>query len=357
MKALYITSVEPFSGKTALCLALGTEFQARGHELAFLKPLSTQPWRSPQGELADEDAVFVSEILGLDQDPDELSPVIVTPERLRQRLSEPDEDGLLDTVTRAAETAAQKSDILLLEGGGSLREGYAMGLSNLRVAQTLGAPVLVMVKYRGEMEAVDDALTAEFRLEDQLLGVIFNQVPQEKTGFIDEYAGPFLQRRGIQVLGALRTMPRLSALSVDELIDLLEAQVLTEGVATDRLADTFTVGAMNAEAALSRFRRQRNKAVITGGDRTDIQLAALETSTVALILTGNLQPSPLILEQAEALGVPVLLVETNTMETVERIERNYGKTRLGQREKLETFTELVKERVDMQPILAALDLA
>ena len=36
------------------------------------------------------------------------------------------------------------------------------------------------------------------------------------------------------------------------------------------------VGAMSVESALSYFRRKPNKAVITGGDRADIQLAALE---------------------------------------------------------------------------------
>ncbi len=114
---------------------------------------------------------------------------------------------------------------------------------------------------------------------------------------------------------------------------------------------------MNAEAALSRFRRQQNKAVITGGDRTDIQLAALETSTVVLILTGNLHPSPLILNQAENLGVPVLLVETNTMPTVERIERAYGKTRLGHTEKLDAFQKLVEENVRLEPVYQVLSVS
>jgi len=76
---------------------------------------------------------------------------------------------------------------------------------------------------------------------------------------------------------------------------------------------------MTAEAALSRFRKQINKAVITGGDRTDIQLAALETSTTCLILTGNLHPSPLIVKQAEEFGVAILLVPLNTIETVETV--------------------------------------
>jgi BioD-like phosphotransacetylase family protein len=146
-------------------------------------------------------------------------------------------------------------------------------------------------------------------------------------------------------------------LSLGELSELLGATVLTKEFDPQRLAQAFTVGAMTLEAALSRFRRQQDKVVITGGDRADIQLAALETSTVALILTGNLHPSPLVLQQAETLGVPVLLVPSNTMETVEKIERTYGKTRLGQPEKLEAFMELMAAHVDTAAILRAIGLS
>jgi hypothetical protein len=137
---------------------------------------------------------------------------------------------------------------------------------------------------------------------------------------------------------------------------LLQAEVLTKEMDPNQLVETFTVGAMTAEAALSRFRRYQNKAVITGGDRTDIQLAALETSTVVLILTGNLRPSPLIIQQAEMLDVPILLVKDNTMETVNSIERVYGKTRLGQPEKLDAFMQLMAENVDMKSLFKACGL-
>ena len=116
------------------------------------------------------------------------------------------------------------------------------------------------------------------------------------------------------------------------------------------------MGAMTLDAALSRFRRQQNKAVITGGDRSDIQLAALETSTVVLILTGNLQPSPVVLHQADSVGVPVLLVKGNTMQTVEAIERAYGKTRLGQPEKMNTFMQLMQENVALEKIYQILEV-
>ena len=225
-----------------------------------------------------------------------------------------------------------------------------MGLSNLRVAEMLGSPALVIVPYMGEMRLVDDVLTAQFRLGELLCGVILNRVPEEGNEFIQDYARPYLEQQGIRVLGTLPSVPRLSALSIGELVDLLNAEILTQHVDPNALVETFTVGAMTADAALSRFRRYQHKAVITGGDRTDIQLAALETSTVALILTGNLHPSPLIIQQAETLKVPILLVKDNTMETIDSIEHAHGKTRLGQPEKIETFVHLMMDNIDIQAL-------
>ena len=148
----------------------------------------------------------------------------------------------------------------------------------------------------------------------------------------------------------------MEALTVAELVEVLEPEVLTEHIDPAALVETLTVGAMTAEAALSRFRKQTNKAVVTGGDRVDVQLAALETSTICLILTGNLRPSPLVIKQADEFGVAVLLVRTNTIETVEAIERIFGKTRLGQTVKLQQFETLLAKHVDLDRLYQALEL-
>jgi BioD-like phosphotransacetylase family protein len=104
---------------------------------------------------------------------------------------------------------------------------------------------------------------------------------------------------------------------------------------------------MSVEQALPRIRRiPHPKAVITGGDRADIQWAALETGSECILLTGYLRPQPELLRRAEEQGVVVLLTHHNTMETVEAIERVFGKTRLGQPEKLARFEALMAEHFD-----------
>lgn len=356
MNALYVTSVVSHSGKTAVCLALARHFQSRGKVVGYLKPLSTQPWMAA-GKVADEDAAFVRDTLGLAADPTSLSPVVITRDFLRTHLRGTAAGvDLMARIEMAYAAAREGKDIVLLEGGASLREGYAVGLATPAVAKRLGAPVLAVVRYYGEMRVIDDALTARFRLNDQLAGVILNHVPEEAEPFVRDVARPYLERQDVAIFGALPQVPELAAMSVDELVGVLGAEVLTEHTRRDALVEAFTVGAMTAEAALTRFRQQPNKAVVTGGDRTDIQLAALETSTVALVLTGNLRPSPVVLKQADDLGVAVLLVRTNTIETVEAIDRVFGKTRLGQAEKLRRFEDLFARHVDLPRLSESLGI-
>jgi len=355
MKSLYITSVDRYSGKTAVCLALGKYFQANGYKIGYLKPLSLRPWRV-SGKIADEDAGFVKDVLGLDAEPWELSPVVVTTDVLCAHLKGNGEVDLKERVQAACKAAGEGKDILLLEGGGSLREGYVMGLPTPDVAACLSSRALVIVKYRDEVRLMDDALAAHFRLGEAMCSLIINRVPADALDFVTDYARPYLENHGIRVCGILPEVRGLAALTVDELIDVLDAKVLTECKTSEAMIETLTVGAMSAEFALRRMRKHRNKVVITGGDRTDIQLAALETSTTCIVLTGNLRPSPLIIKQADELGVPVLLVRDNTMEAVEAIEHIFGKTRLGQSAKLEQFQKLLNEHVDLDILSTCLGI-
>jgi hypothetical protein len=355
MKALYITSIEDFSGKTAICLGIGKRLQAEGYRVGYLKPVSYEA-TTMGGLIVDEDVTFVKNVLALEASARDLSPVVVTPSLLPQCLGEENDCGLIEMIRDAANKASLGKDVLLLEGGGSLRMGYALGLSTPVVAETLDAQVLAVVRYQGRIRLLDDALAAQFRLGNRLLGVILNRLPKEELGFIENEAIPFLEGCGIPVLGTLVERTQLAALTVGEIIEVLEAKVLTDSVNPDLLVKQLMVGAMGAQEALSRFRVQQEKAVITGGDRTDVQLAALETSTSCLILTGNLRPSAKVIERANEVGIAVLLVPTNTLETVEQLERIFGKTRLGQAEKLARFEALMAEYVDFKRLFGLLEL-
>jgi hypothetical protein len=353
MKSLYITSVEKYSGKTALCLALGKIYQERGLKVGYLKPFSLHPWRIGD-KIADEDAAFVIDILGINAKPWEMAPVVLTSEMLRDYLTAKEAVDYMPQVIEAAKSLEDRKDFLLLEGGGSLREGYVIDLPTPDVARELGSAIIVVVKYTDDITLLDDVLVAKLRLPNSLTGVVINRVPKHALSFVNNLAVPFLEKKGVPVLGVLPDDDALAALSVGEIVDVLDAEVLTSCYDPEALVEALMVGAMTEDSALRRFRKQPNKAVITGGDRTDIQLAAMETSTTCLILTGNLHPSNLIIKQAENMCVPILLVPSNTMETIEALDRVFGKTRLGQKEKLDKFMSFVKDNFDLNRLDKAL---
>jgi BioD-like phosphotransacetylase family protein len=349
MKALYVTSLHTFGGKTAVCLALGRHLQQEGYQVGYFKPLSTQPWEPIPGRVVDEDADFVRRVLGLKEPAEDLVGVVVTLSLLKNVRDDADSCHLRPRVEAAYQRIASGKDVMLLEGGASLREGYSVGLGTPDVADALDASALAIIRFHNELTLMDDCLVAHLRLGERVLGVLINAVPDRAQEFASQVARPYLEERGIPVLGILPHLAQLQAISVGELADVLDGEFLTLPEKRDVLIEHLMVGAMSVDRALPRIRGvPGTKAMITGGDRADMQLVALETAINCMILTGHLRPVPEVLRRAEETGVPVLLVRGNTMQTVEAIERVFGKTRLGQAVKLEQFETLLAEHFDFE---------
>jgi BioD-like phosphotransacetylase family protein len=216
--------------------------------------------------------------------------------------------------------------------------------------------VLAVVKFEGDINVVDDALSAQAWLGDQLIGVVINNVPAESLRFAREVATPALERRRVNVFGVLPEETRLLATSIGAIADAADGQFLCHADKRDGLVENLTVGAMGVEEARARLSRISNKALITGGDRTDMIAVALDTSVRLIILTGNLMPKPDIFRRAADMGVPVVLVPFDTLQTVERIGRLFGKGRLAHREKLVRFKALLAEHFDVKRLYERIGL-
>jgi BioD-like phosphotransacetylase family protein len=319
-----------------------------------MKPVSTGV-RLAAG-LVDEDAEFFRQTFGLEDAPEDMVPVSIAPHTVEAILRGEEEADFVERLRTAYERIARDRDVIVLEGGANLREGYLVGLPTPEVANLLGARELVVIKYEDDLQMLDDALTSRKRLGDSLIGLVLNAIPRQKMPFVQEVVKPYLENQGLPVLAVLPQERLLLSISVGELAEFLSGRVLCCADKVDELVEHLMVGAMSVDSALTYFRRRPNKAVITGGDRPDIQLAALETSTKCLILTGNLQPSPIILGRAEEVGVPMILVRQDTLSAVEVIERFFGKTRFHQEKKLLRFEEMLADRFDFEFLYSELGL-
>jgi BioD-like phosphotransacetylase family protein len=335
---LYITSTQDFSGKSAVCVTLMHRMQKDGFRVGYLKPFSSAARVLAESSI-DADARFVKEMFNLTESLETLAPVVITSQRMSKILAEGGAN-YSDTVKKAAETVSQGKDIVLMEGSDNFREGYLVNLSLNEVADLVDAKVITVVGYQNSLQVVDDILTAVTRLKERLLGVIINSVPTERLGYIRELVIPYLRQQGINLLAALPYQQMLHSISVGEISEVLGAELLCYG-SPDELVENLSIAAMDIEQALTHFRQATNKAVIVGGDRPDIQLAALETSTKALILTGHSRPNPMIAARAEDRGIAIILSHYDTLTTIEKVEQFFGKTRFHHMEKVTYFERLL----------------
>ncbi|MEE8391137.1 MAG: AAA family ATPase, partial [Anaerolineae bacterium] len=247
MKALYITSMHRFSGKTAVCLALGRRLQKEGYKVGYFKPVSVHPWEPIPGETHDEDADFVRRTLGLEESPQDLVGVVLTPALVQEMRYGCSDHDLVPDIEAAYRRVASDKDIVLLEGGASLREGVSLGVGPVRVASALDVPALVMVRFRNYVSMADACVTAQLQFEERLIGALINAVPDEVLRTMRQVYCPCLEERGVSVLGVLPLREQLQAISVGELAEVLNGEFLVLPEKKDVLIEHLVVGAMSAE--------------------------------------------------------------------------------------------------------------
>jgi BioD-like phosphotransacetylase family protein len=205
--------------------------------------------------------------------------------------------------------------------------------------------------------SVDGCLRAKDQLGDLLAGVVFNRLKPRRKEYVERTIAPYLESRGIPVLGIIAEDPVLGAVPVRAIAESLGAKILCCEDKLDELVERLMIGAMNMDTAIRHFRRTPNKAVITGGDRADIQLAALETSTKCLILTGDLYPNDVILGRAQEKNVPVLVVRSDTLQAVEQCESLFGHLSLNSLQKIHRVSEVVDTEFSFSRLYKALGLS
>ena len=77
------------------------------------------------------------------------------------------------------------------------------------------------------------------------------------------------------------------AITVGELAEAIGGKIISHPEKSSELVENYMLGAMVVDSGLDYFNRKKNKAAIIRQERLDMQLAALETSTTCLVLSGG----------------------------------------------------------------------
>ena len=354
MKAIYLASCTPYVGKNVVCVGLVHCLRNLGRTVGYFKPYGPFAVDHEDAWL-DPDALFFKKALDLPDAVEDICPVVLTPQASSDMLRGADLNAR-ERILAAFERVAAGKDAVVCAGMSGLASGLAAGFPMPEIVEALDATVLMIDRYRYTFECLDSLLEAKRTLGERFAGVIFNRVREAVTSEVQNAVAPYLEERGIPVLGLLNEDPVLGAVPIRQAVNVLGARVLCGSEKLDELIEGFTIGAMNVEAAMRYFRRSRSRAVITGGDRADMQLAAIEAGAKCLILTGDLYPSERIITHAEEKGVPLLLASADTATVVGVCEGLSHELSLNSERKLGRIQKVFEERIGCERLLEALGI-
>lgn len=351
-KRLLIASTEAYCGKSATIIGLSYLAQSKEISIGYGQPLASDFREKPEDPAA-EDALFLASTLGLSSSQAKSPLLSLNHNLISQRLQGNDRQDYSYAVQEYADQI--DGDLIFLEGPSNLWEGSIFNLSVPEIAESVNASILLVAHYHPHLLA-GSLLTAKKFLGDRLLGVVINDIPPEELTTASSTIKLYLENQDIPVLGMIPKDRILNSISVKEIANRLNAEVLCCAEHLDWMVESLSIGAMNVNSALGYFRQRENMAVVTGGDRTELQMAALETSTHCLILTGRIPPKALIIERAESLDIPVLSVDTDTLTTVEVVDNAFGKVPLHEVIKVKQIQQLMEQHFDINRLLQHLGL-
>lgn len=361
---LFVAATHQNVGKTMTSLGLMGNLIKQGKNVGYIKPIG-QRTMVVDGIQIDEDALLMEDVFHTQARLQDMNPVRVGKGFTTTFINEGKTHDLEQQIIEAYERISKDRDFVIIEGTGHAGVGSVLDLSNARVAKLLQAPV-VMVAPGGVGRPIDEvALNAEVLKSEgvPLAGVIINKVKMEKYDRIKNLVIKGFQRKGIPVLGVMPYDKVLSAPTVLEVMEEINAKLINSDIQRDSLvhpANHFLVGAMSAHQALDYF--EAGSLIITPGDREDIILAAIgkalaekeieRTSMVAgIILTGQTVPHPAIMDLIHRSKVPVMMCSKDTYTVASQIHDLMVKITPAEKTKIAHAIDLVSEHIAIEHII------
>ena len=336
LASIYIASKAEGEGKTAVVSALASEFKRQGKTVAVFKPVAAAGTTS-------------------DSDPDVESYSRLLDQKIEAHLLDHEggavTDAWLNDVKSAYDNVAGGVDVVLIEGSCSLTVDDAK-----QVVDILDARMLVVARYRRELSAVDLRKWKE-DFGDRLGGIVINGLTRHLATEMQTNLLSPLETEGLNCLGVVPEDRRLLGVSVAQLAKHLDARFVICEENSDALVEHLMVGGLGIDSGELYFGMKENKAVVVRGDRPDIQMASLGTPTSCMVLTNGIEPIEYIRYEAEQEEVPVMVVQTDTLGTMDALNGLESKARFDHKLKLDRFDELFSDHVDIGQLSSEFGLA
>jgi BioD-like phosphotransacetylase family protein len=332
----YVTGNVKGSGKTYLASALAQHSLQSGVSTALVKPVSVVDV-SESGKGAEKDLTFYSQLdQGISRSQND--PMVVS---INELLENPQ---VVETTVADVLESANQSTNVIVEGIDWFLPDGQVNPTAIAISGALRPKIVLVLGYRTGSDLSAIAGDVE-QIGDDLLGVLINGVTQHRWHYVLSSIVPAFTSSGVEVLGVIPEDRRMLAPSVNDIAAHLNAEILSSQDNCDELVEHFMVGGWFLDKGTYVFDRRKCKAVVVRADRPDLQMAALQSSAMCLILTGGQNPIQYITYHADQLEIPLLSVSGNTIEIMEKLETLSQQGVTYNSRKTERFGELIDEFV------------
>jgi phosphate acetyltransferase len=360
---LYLTAMEPGSGKSAVALGVMEALASLGR-VGYFRPIIAS------GERPDNDIELIRRRYRLPQTYQESYGAVV--DDLRAMSDHDRYEQLLKRIMEAYRRLDETTDLLLVEGSDFTEASRALEFDfNADAANHLGCPVLLVVRGSGRsvermLEVVQLAHGSLTGRGCTILATICNRVD---PAVMEELRARVHEVVGDEPAYVLPEVPELAAPTVAEVAEALAARFLrpvagAEDPGTRREVGHVIVGAMSLPHFLDHI--GDGDLIITPGDRADLIVGSLASrfsgtypNIAGLVLTGGLVPEPSILRLIDGLGgsqVPVLAVGTDTYRTAATVAGVRGVLTPDSERKIAAALGVFGEHVDRRALLGRIEV-
>jgi len=352
VKAFYLCSLIERAGKSFLSIGFIQKLQKEGKRFAYFKPIGCP--RGAYSSKADKDIGFILQNVYKDRSPyDLVCPVSIPDSYYIDLVDSNKKIEYLEKIKSTYDKIVKDVDYVIVEGTPSIRKFVRVGIDDVSIAQALGINDLIYVSPESSDNCIDDIFFTknyfEFR-NVRMSGIIFNKIDFEYIARIKELQKDHISKYNLPVLGIIERRIELFSPRVKEVLEAIGGEFINElaSPGLNNTVETIIIGAMNAQAALKYLRQVKKAAVITGGDRADLALAALYEDVSVLILTGFIQPDAKVITVANEKNIPIILSPSDTYTTMRNLER----LKPGiQEEEIGLVLELVEKHLDWDLLL------
>jgi phosphate acetyltransferase len=347
--AIYLTTTEPFSGKSIYALGLMNLLASKTDKLAYFKPIITGSKQEKDRRLE-----LLKEHFNLNQSYEEM--YAFTRKKAFKEINKGNEAYLIDTIIEQFKRLQETYDFVVVEGTDFTEVNNVEFDGNISIAKNLGIPVALILNgdKRTSSEIIDLALSSVHTFTNrgvQVLTLVANKISTDTIEDVSRRLSAFFPK---EIL--VSTMPvheELSNPTMAEIMESLGANLLFgENLLTNRV-DHSIVGAMQLHNFLTRL--GQNTLVVTPGDRGDIIIGALQANVsrnfgkvAGIIVSGGMVPEPSIVKLIEGLEtiVPILQVEDGTFMVVTKVNQIRARIAAGDKEKIALAIRLFEAWVD-----------